>query len=271
MGKNRITIHDVAAKAGVAISSISRLISGNRGVSEKMLAKVEVSVAPLGYQPDHLPQLLLNGAVASLVSEGSPYIRNTIDELGALVVLLNYEVTGLSAGAVICDHAQGVKEATADLIENGYKRNSFVSERKDVFITRNRIKGYEQVSVESKIEIGEELIRLGKLGEKFAYEQTKDLFSGKNRPTALNSGEIGASTRALCALKELKTKPGPDIVFVALDEWPMFDLLSSDLSSVYRDPEEMGCQFAHLMLDFIAEKAQSQAVISTIYRPQSSS
>ena len=51
----------------------------------------------------------------------------------------------------------------------------------------------------------------------------------------------------------------------------MFDLLSSDLSSVYRDPEEMGRQSARLMLDLIAEKAPSQAVVPTIYRPRSSS
>jgi LacI family transcriptional regulator len=213
----------------------------------------------------------IDGVIASLVSEDSPYVRNTINELGAPVVLLDREVTGLNASAVICDHAQGVKQATADLIENGYQRIAFVSGRKDVFISRNRIKGYEQALVDAKIKIDEDLIRLGKFGEEFAYEQTKDLFSGKNKPTALITGGIGASTGALRALKELKIKPGSDIAFVALDEWPMFDLLSSDLSSVYRDPEEMGRQSARLMLDLIAEKAPSQAVVPTIYRPRSSS
>ena len=95
--------------------------------------------------------------------------------------------------------------------------------------------------------------------------------NSENKPTALITGGIGASTGALSALKELKIKPGIDIAFVALDEWPMFDLLSSDLSSVYRDPEEMGRQSARLMLDLIAEKAPSQAVVPTIYRPRSSS
>jgi LacI family transcriptional regulator len=213
----------------------------------------------------------IDGVIASLVSEDSPYVRNTINELGAPVVLLDREVTGLNASAVICDHAQGVKQATADQIENGYQRIAFVSGRKDVFISRNRIKGYEQALVDAKIKIDEDLIRLGKFGEEFAYEQTKDLFSGKNKPTALITGGIGASTGALRALKELKIKPGADIAFVALDEWPMFDLLSSDLSSVYRDPEEMGRQSARLMLDLIAEKAPSQALVPTTYRPRSSS
>ncbi len=232
MGKNRITIHDVAAKADVAISSVSRVLSGHRDVSAKMRAKVEAAVAELGYEPDHLAQSLrtgatntigfmirditnplfsivaqsaeyelrkagysmilinshgdldaekenfalfkrrrIDGVIASLVSEDSPYVRNTINELGAPVVLLDREVTGLNASAVICDHAQGVKQATADLIENGYKRIAFVSGRKDVFISRNRIKGYEQALADAKIKIDEDLIRLGKFGEEFAYEQ----------------------------------------------------------------------------------------------------
>ena len=228
MGKNRITIHDVAAKAGVAISSVSRVISGHRDVSAKMRAKVEAAVAELGYEPDHLAQSLrkgatmtigflirditnplfsivaqsaeyelrkagysiilinshgdldaekenfalfkrrrIDGVIASLVSEDSPYVRNTINELGAPVVLLDREVTGLNASAVICDHAQGVKQATADLIANGYQRIAFVSGRKDVFISRNRIKGYEQALADAKIKIDEDLIRLGKFGEEF--------------------------------------------------------------------------------------------------------
>ena len=97
------------------------------------------------------------------------------------------------------------------------------------------------------------------------------MFSSKNKPTALITGGIGASTGALRALKELKIKPGKDVAFVALDEWPMFDVLTADLSSVYRDPEEMGRQSARLILDLIADKAPSQAVVPTTYRPRSSS
>lgn len=332
MGKNRITIHDVAAKAGVAISSVSRVLSGHLDVSEKMRAKVEAAVAELGYEPDHLAQSLrkgatdtigflirditnplfsivaqsaehelrkagysmilinshgdlsaekenfalfkrrrIDGVIASLISEDSPYVRNTINELGAPVVLLDREVTGLNASAVICDHAQGVKNATADLIKNRHTKIAFISGSKDVFISRNRFKGFEEAMSDAGIGIDNGLIRFGKFDEGFAYEQTKDLFTGQNKPTALISGGIGASTGALRALKELEIKPGKDIAFVALDEWPMFDVLTSDLSSVYRDPEEMGRQAARLILDLIAHKTPAQAVVSTTYRPRSSS
>ena len=324
MGKNRITIHDVAAKAGVAISSVSRVLSGHLDVSEKMRAKVESAVAELGYEPDHLAQSLrkgatntigfmirditnplfsivaqsaehelrkagysmilinshgdleaekenfalfkrrrIDGVIASLVSEDSPYVRNTISELGSPVVLLDREVTGLNASAVICDHASGVKHATADLIKNGFSRIAFVSGRKDVFISRNRIKGYEEALSEARIKVDENLIRLGKFGEDFAYEQTKDLFSGKGAPDALITGGIGASTGALRALKELKIKPGKDLAFVALDEWPMFDVVLPQLSSVYRDPDMIGRESARLLLEIMRGAKPRKTVIET--------
>ncbi len=332
MSRNRVTIHDVAAKAGVAISSVSRVLSGHLDVSEKMRARVEAAVAELGYEPDHLAQSLrkgatntigfmirditnplfsivaqsaehelrkagystilinshgeleaetenfslfkrrrIDGVIASLVSEEAPYVRKTIRDLGAPVVLLDREVIGLDASAVICDHQSGVRDATADLIKNGFKKIAFLSGRKDVYITRNRIKGYEEALANAKIKIDDDFIRLGKFGEVFAYEETLKLFSRKKQPNALIAGGIGAAGGALKALRELGIRPGKEIGFVAVDEWPMFDVLTSDLSSVYRDPEEMGRASARLMLDLIAGLAPSQELVPTHYRPRASS
>jgi LacI family transcriptional regulator len=51
-------IREVAEHAGVAISSVSRVLSGHRDVSEAMREKVMGSVDALGYQPDMLAQSL---------------------------------------------------------------------------------------------------------------------------------------------------------------------------------------------------------------------
>jgi LacI family transcriptional regulator len=75
----------------------------------------------------------------------------------------------------------------------------------------------------------------------------------------------------LRALKDLKLKVGKDVAFIAVDEWPMFDLLSSDLSSVYRDPDEIGRKSARLILNLITGGPTSQAVVQTHYRKRTSS
>jgi LacI family transcriptional regulator len=328
----RITIHQVAKKAGVAISSVSRVLSNHADVSEDMRLKVEKAVAELGYEPDYLAQSLRKGAtqtigfmirditnplfsivaqsaefelhkagysiilinshgdsetekenfslfkrrridgiIASLVSEDSNQAKSIINNLGIPVVLLDREITGLKASAVICDHASGVQEATSDLIKNGHKRIAFISGKRDLLITRSRLKGFENACSQERIKIDPNCVRVESFSEEYAYKETLDLFSSKKRPTALIAGGISASAGGLRALKELKLKVGKDVAFVALDEWPMFDLLSGDLSSVYRDPEEIGRESAKLIINLINGGPSSQAVIQTQYRRRLSS
>jgi LacI family transcriptional regulator len=54
----RVSIQDVAEHAGVAISSVSRVLTGHPDVSERMRARVMESVEALGYEPDWVAQSL---------------------------------------------------------------------------------------------------------------------------------------------------------------------------------------------------------------------
>ncbi len=56
-----VTIHDVANKAGVAVSSVSRALSSHPDVSPSMTAKVFAAAAELGYSPDPGAQSLRSG------------------------------------------------------------------------------------------------------------------------------------------------------------------------------------------------------------------
>jgi LacI family transcriptional regulator len=54
----RASMREVADRAGVAMSSVSRVLSGHPDVSAPMREKVMAVVAELGYQPDLLAQSL---------------------------------------------------------------------------------------------------------------------------------------------------------------------------------------------------------------------
>jgi LacI family transcriptional regulator len=56
-----VTIHDVANKAGVAVSSVSRALSSHPDVSSAMKAKVLAAADALGYSPDPGAQSLRSG------------------------------------------------------------------------------------------------------------------------------------------------------------------------------------------------------------------
>ena len=53
-GANKVTIHDVAKKAGVSISSVSRALGTHPHVSDTLRRRVESAADELGYQPDFL-------------------------------------------------------------------------------------------------------------------------------------------------------------------------------------------------------------------------
>jgi len=62
----RVGIRDVAAKAGVGISTVSRVLSGSADVREELRDRVLAAAAELGYQPDILAQSLRRGATRSM-------------------------------------------------------------------------------------------------------------------------------------------------------------------------------------------------------------
>jgi LacI family transcriptional regulator len=66
MAKERASMREVAERAGVAMSSVSRVISDHPDVSSAMRTKVLAAIDALGYQPDLLAQSMRRGATRSI-------------------------------------------------------------------------------------------------------------------------------------------------------------------------------------------------------------
>jgi LacI family transcriptional regulator, galactose operon repressor len=62
----RPTMHDVAARAGVALSSVSRALSDHPDVSKKMRRRVQQAARELGYEPNFLAQSLRTGSTSTV-------------------------------------------------------------------------------------------------------------------------------------------------------------------------------------------------------------
>lgn len=62
----RVSIREVAASAGVAISSVSRVLAGHPDVSEDMRARVQRAVRESGYEPNTAAKTLRSGKSMSV-------------------------------------------------------------------------------------------------------------------------------------------------------------------------------------------------------------
>ncbi|MDF2665668.1 MAG: transcriptional regulator [Microbacterium sp.] len=89
-------IVDVAAKAGVSLSTVSRVLSGRIRVSDELRVKVEAAVAELGYRPNAAAQSLVSGRRSTV----AVFARNTI-RYGYAATLQGIEEAARAAGYVV--------------------------------------------------------------------------------------------------------------------------------------------------------------------------
>ena len=66
MKRSRVTIRDVAKAAGVSHQTVSRVINGDAPVTPETRARVEASIAELGYQPNAIARSLADGHTHTL-------------------------------------------------------------------------------------------------------------------------------------------------------------------------------------------------------------
>ena len=327
-----VTIRDVASHAGVALSSVSRVMSGHSDVSPDMKDRVEKSILALGYEPDFMAQSLrsgktrtigfiirdisnpfyalvarsceqelrrngysmiltnsdgsvetefknfallrrrrVDGVIASLVAEDAPIVRKTINSLKAPVVLLDREMKGLNASAVLTDHYSGVLAATSHLITNGHRDIAFISGSENVYTTRDRLRGFKKAFAEAGLPISEKWLALGGFDADYAFSHTRNLMTHNPSPTALITGGIASTSGALRALSDLEIPIGQKIAFIALDEWPLFDVFTPQISSVRRDAKAIGTEAALLMFEMLRGIAPRESAIETQFTARFSS
>jgi DNA-binding LacI/PurR family transcriptional regulator len=116
-GRSRLTIEEVAAKAGVSTATVSRVLAGSEVVTASRAARVRQAIAELGYVPNPAARALAsahsrlvgvlaprsaNGAVWALLDALEAALAR--DGFGMLLALAGNRAGQVSAGAVrLCE------------------------------------------------------------------------------------------------------------------------------------------------------------------------
>lgn len=329
-----VTIHDVASRAGVAVSSVSRALSSHPDVSPAMKAKVLAAAEELGYSPDPGAQSLRSGFTRTIgfvvrdfanpffgdiihgveealneagysllvtnssgdpgrevdrltllrqrkvdallfssISEASTRTSKAVASFGRPVVLLDRDSRKLKAGSVLLDHAAGVRDATAGLIQIGHRRIAMITGSTGIRPTRERLRGFSEAHESAGIEMPDELNSPGAFSAAFARETTERLLElpAGERPTAIVAGGVQTTIGVMEALSELGLRPGEDIALVVCDDLPWLRVMRPRISVVTRDAEEMGRQAAGLALEMIKGAEPRSVMLPTSYEVRETS
>ena len=102
MSKNKYTISDVAKKAGVSRSTISRVLNNRPGVGDELRQKILSFIEEIDYKPNTLAQSLIRGRIniVALVfgdvrnpfyADIAFYIQKILNQNGYMVMVFNSE------------------------------------------------------------------------------------------------------------------------------------------------------------------------------------
>lgn len=320
------TMYDVAARAGVAMSSVSRTLSGHPAVSRRMRTRVLDAASALGYEPDLLAQSLRRGTtntvgfvvrdianpLFSLIATGAERIlreagyvmllsnsdgladveaanvsalrRRRVDGLiispattanGSLpsaatdgrtpVVVLDRDVDGSTASAVLTDHLPGVTAATNELLDAGHTRLAVVTGPVGTRPSRERIRGVRDAVELRGLDPESVLVAAGSFAADFAAAETTRLLGRRHPPSAIVAGGLQSAIGALDAIAASGRRLGRDVAFVACDDFPLFTHVDPAISVVQRDPVHIGAVAAELLLGACRGAAPRTVVLATTF------
>jgi LacI family transcriptional regulator len=309
-----VTIRDVARKARVSLSSVSRVLTEHPDVSKEMRHRVLSAAGSLGYEPHFIAQSLRRGvthtlgfligdisnpvfadvirgaedfarakgyAVMLTNSEGNPaldaehlrlFLKRRVDgimlstaETGSpevaraltnptvpFVVLDRDTPPNSRVSTVYGDHAAGMREATAHLINRGHRGIAMVSGSHYLKPARERIEGFRQAFRDAGLTPKEDLIRIGTMRPEVGREETVRLLSLPEPPTAIIAGSNRLMTGVLEGIHQANLTVGRDLALVGCDDVDLARLYTPAISVVVRDQYRMGQVACELLLERLA-------------------
>jgi LacI family transcriptional regulator len=327
--KARADIREVANAAGVAVSSVSRVMSNHPDVSPAMKKRVNDAARTLGYEPDIVAQSMRKGSTrtigflvsdisnplfsqialgvetalnsegyAMLIanSQGNPhhdakrirllrqrrvdgFILSLADEensagiaqLRALdrpFVLLDREVQGLAAPAVVSDHEAGMRTAVEHLVHLGHRSIGLVCTGGHVRPSKTRIDAVlaacrEHRGVSAIVEAGCSTAAHGEAA-------TEMLLSRRIPPTAIIATTNETLIGVLKSLRRHDIDVPREMSLITCDPLPLSELLEPSLATIGRDPVQMGSAAAELILETLRGKIAGKVTLPVTFDPKES-
>lgn len=138
----------------------------------------------------------------------------------------------IRANHICIDDHQGIKCATAHLLELGHRRIGFIGGSRQLSTSAGRFGGYQAALLDQKIKIQRQFVVLGPPRPEFGCRAMKQLLSLDQTPTAFVMGSSQPTLGALQALKQLNLSVPEHISLVGYGDPPWFELSASPITTV---------------------------------------
>lgn len=196
------------------------------------------------------------GLIIPPVAEADPSSVRYFDHLHNIdfpFVLVDRDIAKRSFDGVFVDNVKGSFTAVKTLVKAGHRDIAMIAFPTNVRPGRERRQGFIQAMKYYDLPVTEDFIQQGGLTVESGYECAKRLFSLKNRPTAIYSGNNVMTLGLLKYMCENDLHVGEDISVIAFDNIDILDYLQIPLSVITRSSFQMGVLAMQLLIDKISK------------------
>ena len=327
------TLHDVARKAGVSVSTVSRALNDQPFVRPAVRDRVLSASEALGYRPDvsarsmrtgttgavglivsdisnplfaaiakaadtalsprgyalmiansandvdHEAELIsafrqrrLDGLIIAAANEGAAGLGDRVGSFQASV-LLDREVPGSRADAVLSDHGAGLGEAIRHLTRLGHRRIALIAGTPSQRGSRVRIETFDAELDRLRVPRDAALCRPGGMTVEDGYRAVGEILALAEPPTAIIAGNNQLFAGFFGAIRDLGLRIPEDLSVVACEETELTAFHSPPLDVVHRDMDALGRTAAELLLARLAmpSRRRRQVVLPTTFEARGSS
>ncbi len=168
-----------------------------------------------------------------------------------------------NAISVMVDDYKGAYNATDHLISQGYRNIIHLAGPKNLKISQERIRGYQDALLNNGMKINPDFIVECPIGtDKESQEITSKLLKTlAERPDAFFASNDIAAVGAMIACKATGLKIPEDVGIIGFSNWQFCTMIDPSLSSVSQPGSRMGAKATDILLDIIEKKLDPMTII----------
>lgn len=187
------------------------------------------------------------GVIIASSAESTENI-STLQDSGCPVVVIDRELTGFPADAVLVDNVHGADMATAHLIEQGFERIACITGPKHLSTAVQRLEGYQRAMAAAGRSVDEELVRYADFRERGGHDAMEELLALHEAPAAVFVGNNLMTVGVLESLDEHGKAVPSDVGVVGFDEIPWAELVRPSITTVAQPTYDEGRHAAELLV-----------------------
>lgn len=196
---------------------------------------------------------LMDGLILLKTQIKDPNIGALADS-GFPFILINHKRYSKNVNFVDSQNIQGARLAVQHLYEKGHRNIAFISGNMDESNGRDRLKGFKDAMNEFGLIINEDWIIQGGFIKETAYHESKKLFEGNKKPSAIFCADDYMAIGVMDTAKELGLKIPEDVAIVGFDDIEMAAYIHPTLTTIRQPIYELGRTAAQTLLNIIKEE-----------------